>query len=314
MSIEIRTSLPSADLSITSGDWVRLALLSVLWGGSFFFVGVAVKELPPLTIVFIRVGLAALLLLPLIRIYRIRTPPTLAGWRPFIIMALLNNVLPFSLLVSGQTMIASGLASVINAMTPVFTVLVLAAFGEERLIPRRIVGVLVGLAGVIVLRGFDLHFDSQQSLGILLCLGATIVFGFSALWAKRQLHGVEPLAAATFQLICSGIMMFVLCMLFERPWQLAAPHLTTWLALGGLAALSTSLAYILFFQIIRGSGPGNVMLVTLLVPVTAIALGYVVLDEVVTPREIMGAMIIASGLLIMDGRLLSRLAMWQANR
>lgn len=314
MSIEIRTAAPSADLSITSGDWVRLLCLSVLWGGSFFFAGVAVKELPPLTIVFVRVGLAALLLLPLIRIYRIPVPSTLAGWRPFIVMALLNNVLPFSLLVSGQTMIASGLASVINAMTPVFTVLVLAAFGEERLIARRVAGVVLGLFGVIVLRGVDLHVDTQQSFGILLCLGATVVFGFSALWAKREMQGVEPLAAATFQLICSSVMMFVLSMAIDRPWQLPMPHLATVLALVGLAALSTSLAYILFFQIIRGSGPGNVMLVTLLVPVTAIALGYVLLGEVVTPREIVGALIIASGLLIMDGRLLSRFATPQASR
>jgi len=314
MSIEVRTSMPTADLRIASGDWVRLLCLSVLWGGSFFFTGVAVKELPPLTIVFIRVALAAVLLLPLIRIYRLALPKTFAGWWPFIMMALLNNVIPFTLLVSGQTMIASGLASVINAMTPVFTVLVLASFGEERLIARRVVGVLLGLLGVIVLRGVDLHFESRQSLGTLLCLGATFVFGFSALWAKRRLHGVEPLAAATFQLICSGVMMFVLCMLFDQPWRLSMPQPMTWLALVGLAALSTSLAYILFFQIIRGSGPGNVMLVTLLVPVTAILLGYVVLDEVVTTREIIGALIIASGLLIMDGRLLSRFASVPASR
>lgn len=314
MSIEIRTVAPAADLGITSGDWVRLFCLSVLWGGSFFFAGIAVKELPPLTIVFVRVGLAALLLLPLIRIYRIPVPTTFAGWRPFIVMSLLNNVLPFSLMVSGQTMIASGLASVINAMTPVFTVLVLASFGEERLIPRRVAGVMLGLLGVIILRGVNLNIDSGQSLGILLCLCATMVFGFSALWAKRELQGVEPLAAATFQLICSGIMMFVLSMAIDRPWQLPMPHLTTVLALVGLAALSTALAYILFFQIIRGSGPGNVMLVTLLVPVTAIALGYVILDEVVTPREIVGALIIASGLLVMDGRLLSRFARRQASR
>lgn len=314
MSIAVKTAMAPADLRIASADWLRLLALSVLWGGSFFFAGIAVKELPPLTIVFARVGFAAVLLLPLIWVYQLTIPRTLAGWRPFIVMALLNNVIPFSLLVSGQTMIASGLASVINAMTPVFTVLVLAAFGEERLIARRIAGVLLGLIGVVVLRGIDMQFDSNQSLGILLCLVATVVFGFSALWAKRQMGGMQPLAAATFQLVCSGVMMFVLCMIVERPWQLPMPSATTWLALCGLAALSTSLAYILFFQIIRGSGPGNVMLVTLLVPVTAIMLGYFVLGEVVTTREIVGAIIIASGLLIMDGRLLARFSRPQASR
>ncbi|MBN9040211.1 MAG: ABC transporter permease [Rhizobiales bacterium 62-47] len=305
--------MPSADLRIASADWLRLLFLSVLWGGSFLFVGVAVLELPPFTIVFVRVGLAALLLLPLLWIYRLQVPRTVAGWRPFVVMALLNNVIPFSLLVTGQTMISGGLASVINAMTPVFTVLILAAFGEERLVPRRVVGVLLGLAGVIILRGLDLEFGSKQSLGILSCLGATVFFGLSALWAKRQLTDVEPITAATLQLLSSGVMMFVIAMVIDRPWQLPMPGAATWISLLGLAALSTSLAFILFFQIIRGSGAGNVMLVTLLVPVTAIMLGYFILDEIVTTREMVGALVIASALLIMDGRLLERLSIQKAN-
>jgi drug/metabolite transporter (DMT)-like permease len=289
-----------------------LLFLSVLWGGSFLFVGIAVHELPPFTIVFVRVALAAVLLLPLLWIYRLNVPRTIAGWQPFVVMALLNNVIPFSLLVTGQTMISAGLASVINAMTPVFTVLILAASGEERLLARRVVGVLLGFAGVIILRGFDLEFGSKQSLGILSCLGATVFFGLSALWAKRQLKDVEPIAAATLQLLSSGVMMFVLAMFIDRPWQLPMPSVATWLSLLGLAALSTSLAFILFFQIIRGSGAGNVMLVTLLVPVTAIMLGYFILNETVTTREIVGAAVIASALLIMDGRLFVRFATQKA--
>ncbi len=305
--------MPSADLRIESADWRRLLFLSVLWGGSFLFVGVAVHELPPFTIVFVRVGLAALLLLPLLWIYRLNVPRTLVGWQPFVVMALLNNVIPFSLLVSGQTMISGGLASVINAMTPVSTVLILAAFGEERLVARRVVGVLLGLGGVIILRGLDVEFGSKQSLGILLCLAATVFFGLSALWAKRQLSDVEPVTAATLQLLSSGAMMFVLAMFIDRPWQLPMPSGATWLSLLGLAALSTSLAFILFFQIIRGSGAGNVMLVTLLVPVTAIMLGYFVLGEIVTTREIVGAIVIASALLIMDGRLVALLSTRRAS-
>ena len=170
--------MSSADLRIAPGDWLRLILLSILWGGSFFFIGVAVKELPPLTIVFSRVALAAVLLMPLLLIYKIEIPRTLAGWWPFIVMALLNNVIPFSLSVGGQTMIASGVASVINATTPVFTVLVLAAFGEERLILRRVVGVVLGLLGVMILQGFSFDASAQQTFGIMLCLGASITFGF----------------------------------------------------------------------------------------------------------------------------------------
>jgi drug/metabolite transporter (DMT)-like permease len=192
-------------------------------------------------------------------------------------------------------------------------VLILAAFGDERLYPRRMAGVVLGFAGVLILQGFAFDFGSVQSVGILLCLAATVFYGFAALWAKRVLTGVPPIAAATFQLASSGVMMLVLCAVFERPWQLPMPSASTWLALLGLATISTALGFILFFQIIRGSGAGNVMLVTLLVPVTAIVLGYLFLDEMVTPREIAGALVIASALLIMDGRILARFAIRRAS-
>lgn len=305
--------MSAPDLRITPGDWLRLLVLGVLWGGSFFFVGVAVKEVPPMTIVFSRTMLAALLLAPLLWVYRIAIPTTWAGWWPFAVLALLNTAIPFTLTAMGQTMIPSGIASVVNAMTPVFTVLILAAFGDERLYPRRMAGVVLGFAGVLILQGFAFDFGSVQSAGIVLCLAATVFYGFAALWAKRVVIGVPPIGAATFQLVCSGLIMLVLCAIFDRPWQLPMPSVSTWLALFGLATISTALGFILFFQIIRGSGAGNVMLVTLLVPVTAIILGYAVLGEVVTPREIFGALVIASALLIMDGRILARLATRRAS-
>jgi drug/metabolite transporter (DMT)-like permease len=310
---ECRKTMPASDLRITPGDWLRLLVLGALWGGSFFFVGVAVKEVPPMTIVFSRTLVAALLLAPLLWIYRIAIPTTWAGWRPFAVLALLNNAVPFTLTAMGQTMIPSGIASVVNAMTPVFTVLILAAFGDERLYPRRMAGVVLGFAGVLILQGFAIDFGSMQSVGILLCLAATVFYGFAALWAKRVLTDVPPVAAATFQLACSAVMMLGMSALFDRPWQLPMPGLATWLALIGLAAISTALGFILFFQIIRGSGAGNVMLVTLIVPVTAILLGAFVLGETVTTREIVGALVIASALLIMDGRLLTRFAMRRAS-
>ncbi|MGB3271762.1 MAG: DMT family transporter [Xanthobacteraceae bacterium] len=300
--------MPASDLHITPGDWLRLLVLGVLWGGSFFFVGVAVKEVPPMTIVFFRTLLAALLLAPLLWVYRIAIPTTWAGWRPFVVLALLNNAIPFTLTAMGQTMIPSGIASVVNAMTPVFTVLILAAFGDERLYPRRVAGVALGFAGVLILQGFDMDFGSVQSVGILLCLAATVFYGFAALWAKRVVADVPPIGAATFQLASTGVIMMVLCAVFDQPWQLPMPSVSTWLALLGLGAISTALGFILFFQIVRSSGAGNVMLVTLLVPVTAIILGAVFLHEAITTREIVGALVISSALLIMDGRILSRFA------
>ena len=283
-------------------DWSRLIFLSVLWGGTFFFTGVALKELPPLTLVFLRLSIAALILLPMLWINRIPFPVGIAGWRPYAVMALINNVMPFSLIVMGQTYIPGGTASVVNATTPVFTVLVAAAFGEEKLILRRVAGVLLGLCGVVISKGYDFDLISRQSIGIALCLGATICFGFSALWATRKLAGSPPIGTATFQLISASIMMLVLATVIDRPWQLQMPGHVTWLAVLGLASLSTALAFIIFFQIVIRSGASNVMLVTLLVPVSAILLGYFILDERIEAREIVGALVIGSALLVMDGR------------
>jgi len=295
-------------------DWSLLAVLSVLWGGSFFFNGVVLKELPPLTVVLLRVALAAMILLPVLRAYQIRFPVGLSGWKPFFAIALLNNVLPFSLIVIGQTYIPSGLASILNATTPLFTVLVMAAAGDEKLHARRVVGIVTGLIGVIILHGQDLHgqgvhgqdpgFQSGEGVGILLCLAAAFSYGLSALYARRKLSNSPPLATATFQLLASALMMTIVAAVFERPWQLPMPGVTTWLAMIGLSALSTALAYIVFFQVLRRSGSTNVMLVTLLIPVTAILLGYLVLGESISLREIIGALVIGSALLLMDGRVL----------
>jgi drug/metabolite transporter (DMT)-like permease len=285
-------------------DWSLLAFLSVLWGGSFFFNGVVLRELPPLTLVFLRVALAALILLPLMRAYRLPFPQGISGWRPFFAVALFNNVLPFSLIVIGQTFIPSGLASILNATTQLFTVVVMAVAGEEKLIVRRISGVIVGLIGVAILRGGALDLNSGQGIGILLCLAAAVSYGIAALVARRTLADSPPLATATFQLMASSLMMAVVAGLMERPWHLPMPGLTTWLAVAGLAALSTALAYIVFFQVLRRSGATNVMLVTLLVPITAILLGAFVLGERIALREIVGALVIGSALLLIDGRVL----------
>jgi drug/metabolite transporter (DMT)-like permease len=292
------------DGRIDARDWALLGVLSVLWGGSFFFNGLALRGFPPLTLVLLRVSLAALILLPLLRIYRIDFPAGLSGWMPFVAVALFNNVLPFSLIVLGQTTIASGLASILNATTPLFTVIVMAASGEERLSPQRVAGVTIGLIGVIILRGgLDLDLAGQGT-GIALCLAAALSYGVAALLARRHLAKSPPLATATFQLTASSVMMAVIAGIVDRPWQFALPGPTTWLAVIGLAVLSTALAYIVFFQILRRSGATNVMLVTLLVPLTAILLGALVLGETISAREILGALVIGSALLVMDGRVL----------
>ncbi|MBR0715440.1 DMT family transporter [Bradyrhizobium liaoningense] len=297
--------MPHTDNRIDARDWLLLGLLSVLWGGSFFFNGAALRELPPLTLVLLRVALGAAFLLPLLRLYRISLPGGVAGWRPYVAMAFLNNVLPFSLIVTGQLFISSGLASILNATTPLFTVAVMAAVGEEELIARRVAGVVVGLFGVIILRGTGAELLTGQGIGILLCLAAALSYGFSALVARRWLSTSPPLATATCQLLASTVMMTVLAVAIDQPWRLPMPGITTCLAVLGSAGLSTALAYLVFFQVLRRSGATNVTLVTLLIPVTAILLGYLILGEPISVREIVGALVIASALLVIDGRALT---------
>jgi drug/metabolite transporter (DMT)-like permease len=299
--------MPPNDNRIDARDWSLLCVLSILWGGSFFFNGAALRELPPLTLVFLRVVIGAAILLPLLRVQGIGFPKGLAGWKPFFAIGLLNNVIPFSLIVVGQTFIPSGLASILNATTPLFTVLVMAAAGEEVLQARRVAGVALGLAGVIILRGWGIETRTGQGIGILLCLGGALSYGFAALAARRLLKDSPPLGTATFQLMASTVMMALVAGGLEQPWRLPMPGLATWLAVLGLAALSTALAYIVFFQIIRRSGATNVMLVTLLIPVTAILLGWLVLGEPISMREIAGAIIIGSALIVIDGRALRML-------
>ena len=287
-------------------DWGLLILLSVLWGGAYFLAGVAVRELPPLTVVLVRVFLAALALLPLFWYLGNSLPKTFAEWLPFFGMGLLNNVIPFGLIFVGQTQITVGLSSIINAMTPLFTVIVMAGFQQERLTLNRVIGVLMGVAGVAVLRGIDGPVDVRQSLGIALCLGAALSYGFAALWGRKFLIGVPPVKSATCQLLCSTAIMMVIVSVVDQPWKLAMPSQHTMWSLVALAVFGTALAYIVFFKILVRAGPSNVMLVTLLIPITALILGNVFLDEAFQLKEIIGAVIIGLGLLFIDGRVINR--------
>ena len=304
--------MPGPALTIDRRSWLLLIILSVLWGGSFFFVAVALRELPPMTLALARVAFAAAFIYPIFKMQGGSLPATFAGWKPFIVMGLFNNIIPFSLIFAGQARIASGLASVLNATTPLFALLVLASFGEERLILRRIIGVLIGLAGVYVLRDPDLTQSESQTVGMLLCLGGALSYGVAGLWGRRNFNNVPPLTTTTCQLMSSAVIMTFIAGAADRPWQLPMPGATTWSAVVGLAALSTALAYILFFKIMAQAGASNVMLVTLLIPVTAIGLGVLALGEPLLPREIVGTLIIAASLLVIDGRVLgwarSRLA------
>jgi len=287
-------------------DWLLLATLSILWGGSFFFAKIVVAELPPLTVAFARVMLAAVILCVIARMRGVALPSCLPAWRPFFVMGLLNNALPFSLIFWGQTLIPSGLAAILNATTPFFTVLVAhVATIDERLSAPRLFGVAAGLAGVAVMIGPDLREFGANAWGQLACLLAALCYAFAGVYGRR-FRGEPALRVASGQLVASSLMLAPVAAVLERPWTVAAPSATAWAALLALAALSTALGYLIYFRILARAGATNVLLVTFLIPVSAILLGTLILGERLAARHVVGMIAIGLGLAAIDGRVLQR--------
>ena len=285
-------------------EWLALFALSGLWGGSFFFYKVLVAELPPFTVVLGRVAIAALALNLLLWARRDPLRLPLRQWGPFLILGLINNVIPFSLIAFGETRIASGEAAILNATTPIFTILT-AHFAtmDEKLTSARSLGVLFGFLGAAVLIGpVALSSLGQRNLlGDGACLLAAAVYGLGALYGRR-FKGMAPLKIATGQVSAATIILLPLAGLGDRPWMLPMPTAGVWMALFALALLSTALAYLLYFRILAVAGATNIVLVTFLLPASALVLGTVFLDETVTATALAGMALIGLGLAAIDGR------------
>ena len=290
-------------------DWAILLTLSVLWGGSFFFIGIAIHSVAPITLVLLRVSIASALLWAWRAIRRETWVLPRAVIPPLFLLALLNNALPFILFAFAQRTIPSGLASILNATTPIWGVIVAHLFThDERLTPGKIAGVLLGFAGVAVMIGADLLGQiGRDVLAQLACLGSTLSYALAGVWGRRfRGLGVSPVAVATGSLSAAAIILLPLMLLFEPPWHAAAPAPQAWMALAGLAFFSTAIAYILYFKLLASAGATNSLLVTFLIPVTAILLGTFVLGESLAPRHFAGMALIGLGLAAIDGRLLRR--------
>jgi drug/metabolite transporter (DMT)-like permease len=296
--------------TMMASDWALLIVLSVVWGGSFLFIGVAVKELPPLTIVACRVALGALALHLVLKAMGVRLPREREAWAAFFGMGVLNNVIPMVLIVWGQNHIASSLASILNATTPLFTVIVAHYFTvDERLTGQRLAGVAVGFAGVAVMIGAAaLTSWNANVLAQLAVLGAALSYGFSGVFGRRfKTMGIPPLATAAGQVTASSCILLPLALMVDLPWTLPAPSAKTILALIGLALVSTAFAYLLFFRLLARAGATNVGLVTFLIPVSAILFGVFLLGETLEWRHMAGMALIGAGLVLIDGRLVARL-------
>jgi len=294
---------------MTIGSWLALLVLSLLWGGSFFFTGVAVKELPPLTIVISRVALAALALQLVAWLSGHRMPRSPRIWFALAGMALLNNLLPFTLIVWGQTHIASGLASILNATTPLFAIVIAhLATRDERLTLLRLTGVVIGFGGVVIVIGpAALSGWGVSVLAQLAILGAAFSYACAGVFGRRfAAWGITPLVAAAGQVTVSALVMLPVALWVDRPWQLSVPGLEIWGAVAGLAFLSTALAYVLYFRILASAGATNILLVTFLIPVSAILLGALFLNEQLATQHFVGIGVIGLALAVIDGRWFKR--------
>lgn len=293
---------------ISATAWLMLVMLGLLWGGSFFFAGIAVRHLPPFTLALCRFVLAATALHLFIAgrcgIYR----EMRVRWRDFLVLGLVNNALPHSLIFLGQTEIGAGLASILNATTPIFTVLVAHVMTEdERLTSAKLAGTLIGFAGTAVLFAPQLASGADVPLwAMALPLAAALSYGFAAVWGRR-FRGVAPPVTAAGQLTASSLIMLPVVLLHDAPWRLAPPPLPAVAAVLALALLSTALAYILYFRLISMAGATNASLVTLLVPPSAILLSTLFLGERIGVEDWLGLSLIALALSVLDGRLWRRI-------
>jgi drug/metabolite transporter (DMT)-like permease len=303
--------MSSPKLRMQPADWAALVFLSLLWGGAFFFAKVAVGVLPPLLVVLARVALAMVCLwaVMLFTGVRIALQPRLQ--LALLVLGFLNNIVPFGLLFWAQTHIASGLASILNATTPLFTVLLAHAFtGDDRLTPSRLIGIALGVVGVATLLGpqaLQGLGDSEALPAQLACLGAAFSYGCAAIWGRRYVRGLPPLAVATGQVTASTLLLAPVVLVLTPPWAVPTPEAAPLAAVLALGTVSTALAYVLFFRVLARAGATNVSLVTLLVPVSAVLLGAVILGERLDGRELAGMAVIGLGLLALDGRILGRL-------
>jgi drug/metabolite transporter (DMT)-like permease len=290
-------------------EWSMLVLLSMLWGGSYFFVEIALFEWSPLLIVAVRVVIASIVIWGIVLVAGLPVPRSRSAWTAFFRMGLLNNVFPFLLIVWGQKEIESGLAAILTAAAPIFTVLVAGVWLKDEPVTRaKLLGAALGLIGVIILIGPSALAGLDASLlAQLAVLGAALSYAFAGVYARRFTRmNIDPIVAASGQLLMSSLIMILLVLAFEAPAQLIESSAEVWAAVGLMAVFSTALAYILYFRLLASAGATNAILVALLLPVTAILLGALILDERLQWLHFLGMAVIGLGLSVIDGRLWHR--------
>lgn len=309
----IATAPPRPDAPrLGRAEWALLISLALIWGSAFLFIKVAVASFDPLTYVWLRLSFAAAALFVILRLSGRRLSLPLAVWAAVALLALLNNVVPFLLFGWGQLHIASGLAAILQATTPIFGVITAHYLTtDEKITPMRLAGVVIGFAGVATMIGPQLAGDGgNHLLAQLACLVASLLYALAGIFARRfKALGVAPMELATAQFIAGAIMLAPVALAFGQSMTALPTSLAAWGAVALLALVGSAFAYVLFFRLIETAGATNSMLVTLLVPPIAIAVGAIVLGERFGIEQLAGLVLIAAGLAVIDGRLLKA---WRA--
>jgi drug/metabolite transporter (DMT)-like permease len=288
-------------------EWGLLFALAFFWSWVFFLTKVALGDMRPFTVVALRLGMGAIMLHIVVVFCGSRMPASVRTWVAFFGMGALNNFLPFCLIAWGQTQITSGLAAILNATTPLFTVLLAHAWTrDERMTPGRLGGVMLGVLGVAVMIGPGaLSGLTGSVLGQVAVLGAAVCYACAGIFGRRM-RSLPPMVAATGQVTTGALMVLPLALFVDRPWSGEIPGVTAWVAIAALALFCTALGYALYFRILATAGATNLLLVTLLMPVGAMFLGVAMLGEQIGVREAAGMVLIGAGLLTIDGRVLGR--------
>jgi len=291
-------------MNMTPRTWLLMLLLGLIWGGTFFLSEILLLELSPFQIVFHRVSIAALVMVFYITIKGIALPKDGRIWLALAVMGLLNNAIPFSAIVFGQQYITGGMASILNSTTAFFGVMLSGIFlKEEAITMPKVIGVIMGILGVIIIMGFDtLSSLSLTNIGQILIIVSSISYAFASIWGKFQVKNLGVEVTATGMLITSSVWMFILATMVEGlPFEALSMRST--LSLLTFAILCTSVAYLLYFAILKQAGAANLTLVTIIIPPFALILDAVALGEMVSLQELIGFVIISLGLLVISGKL-----------
>lgn len=296
---------------MTGGDWGIILFLSLLWGGAFFMIALGLRSFPPITLAFMRMALAVPPMLLALKYLGQKLPTDSRSWRQLFVLGGLNAAFPFMLFFWGQSYIGTGLGSILNATTPLWGVVLAHLFTrDEKATPSRLLGVLLGLAGIVVMVGTGaLKGMTSDVLAQLACLSATVLYALAAIYGRTLSQStMTPIVVATGQVFTAAVLILPFMLVFDQPWTLPFARWDAWIGAIGLAIPSTAFAYFLYFRLIDRAGASNAMLVAFIMPVVAIVLGVVALGESVSVKEMIGAALIALGLVAIDGRVFAKLA------